>query len=85
MKIKKPIKQCVICKQDIMEDSEKWVKLIDYSGKIQTGEVYFHLECWQERFKITNSERKKQMYSSVTKVFQKVRDNLDEGGLVITQ
>ena len=56
------MKKCVICKQKILEDKEKWIKLIDFDCDTKTGEVYFHLECWKERFKITNSKRKQQMY-----------------------
>ena len=55
------MKQCVICKQQILEDRERWVRLTDFDCGTQIGEVYNHLECWKERFQITTSERKKQM------------------------
>ena len=81
----KKIKQCVICKQEILEDIEKWVKLIDFDGKIKTGEVYYHLLCWKERFQITNSERKKKMYKQTMDALKNIKDKLGNGGLVITQ
>lgn len=81
-------KQCVICKQPILEDKEKWVRLTDFDCKVQVGEVYNHLECWQERFQITNSKRKQEMYAQGMKAIQNIKDNLDNtgnGGLVVLQ
>ena len=79
------IKYCVICKKEILEDSEKWVRLTDFDCKKENGEVYYHLECWQERFRITNSERKKQMYAQTMKAIKNIKDNLNKGGIVIEQ
>ena len=78
-------KYCVICKSMIKEEIEQWVRLTDFNGKIQNGEVYYHLECWRERFQITNSERKKKMYSQVMKSIKNIKDNLGKGGLTISQ
>ena len=56
---------CVICKQKIIVEKEKWVHLIDYDKKQQIGETFYHLECWRGRFKIDNSIRKQKMYKQV--------------------
>ncbi len=53
---------CVICKEKIIETKEKWVRLSDFNKKQQTGEVFYHLECWRDRFNISNSLRKQKMY-----------------------
>ena len=83
--MKKQNKQCVICKQPILEDREKWVKLTDFDCGIQVGETYYHYECWHERFQITNSKRKKQMYSQVIKTINNLGRNLDKGGIAVVQ
>ena len=57
-------------------------RLTDFSGKIQNGEVSYHLECWQERFQITNSERKKKMYAQTMQSIQNIANNLKKGGMV---
>lgn len=77
-------KFCVICKEKILEETERWVRLTDFYGNIQGGEVYYHLECWRERFKITNSERKQKMYKQVTDTLQNII-NPKGGGIVTTQ
>ena len=53
---------CVICKKKIIEKKEKWVRLTDFNKKQQTSEVFYHLECWRDRFIISNSIRKQEMY-----------------------
>lgn len=53
---------CVICKEKIIETKEKWIRLTDFNKKQQTGEVFYHLECWRDRFNISNSIRKQKMY-----------------------
>jgi len=80
----KEIKYCVICKQPILEDREKWVRLTDFDCGIQVGEVFYHYECWHERFMITNSERKKQMYAQTMSTLKSIKDNLGKGGIVAT-
>lgn len=79
------MKKCVICRQQILEDRERWVKLTDFDCGIKLGEVYNHLECWKERFQITNSERKKQMYGQTMKAIKNIKDNLGKGGIAIAQ
>lgn len=74
-------KQCVICKQPILDDREKWVRLIDYDCVTEIGEVYYHLECWQERFQITNSERKQKMYKQTMDVIRRTFQN-PQGGVM---
>lgn len=56
------MKICIICKDKIMEKKERWVRLTDFNKGKQTGEVFYHLDCWRDRFKISNTERKKKMY-----------------------
>lgn len=46
---------------------------------IEKGEVYYHLECWRERFRITNSERKQQMYSKVMDSIKNIKDSFEKG------
>jgi len=55
-------KKCVICKKKIIEKKEKWVRLTDFYKKQQTGETFYHYECWNDRFIISNSIRKQEMY-----------------------
>ena len=78
-------KTCVICKERILEDRERWVQLIDFDCGIQGGEVYYHLECWRERFKITNSERKKRMIQKTMQSIKSILNNSKNGGVVIEQ
>lgn len=75
-------KQCVICKEPILEDKEKWVRLTDFNCGVQSGETFYHLECWQERFKITNSQRKQKMYSEVMRSLKTINDKMNKGGIV---
>jgi hypothetical protein len=72
-------KQCVICKQLILQDTEKWVRLTDFDCEIENGEVYYHLECWQERFQITNSERKQEMYRQAMDSIKKISQGFNGG------
>ena len=65
-------KQCVICKKKIIDEKEKWVRLTDYHKKRQTGEVFYHLECWTDRFKISNSIRKQEMYAQAKGAMGKI-------------
>jgi len=60
-------KICTICKQKIIEKKERWVRLTDFNRGITTGEVFYHLECWRDRFKISNSARKQKMYQQTQK------------------
>jgi len=75
---------CVICKQKIIKEKEKWCRLTDFDCELQTGEVYYHLECWKERFQITNSERKKAMYQQAFQAINNIKNQLgNEGGMVV--
>ena len=60
-------KTCVICKQKIIEKKERWVRLTDFNKGKQTGERFYHLECWRDRFVISNSIRKQKMYRQTQK------------------
>lgn len=74
--------KCVICGEKIEHDIEEWVRLTDFSGNVQTGETYYHLECWRERFQITNSARKQKMYSQGMKAIQQIARKINGGGMV---
>ncbi len=65
-------KICVICKEKIIEKKEKWVRLTDFYKKQQTGEQFYHLECWRDRFIISNSIRKQKMYNQTKEAFGKI-------------
>ena len=56
---------CIICKQKILIEKEKWVKLTDYDKKQMVRETFYHLECWRDRFRISNSLRKQKMMKQV--------------------
>jgi len=78
------MKTCVICKQKILEKKEKWCRLTDFDCELQTGEVYYHLECWKGRYRIDNSQRKQLMYRQAAEAISKIKDNLGKtGGMVV--
>ncbi len=79
------MKQCVICNEEILEDREKWVILVDIDYGEKVGETYYHLQCWKERFQITNSERKKRMYKQMGETINKIKNNFGKGGMMIPQ
>lgn len=60
-------KICIICKQKIIEKKERWVRLTDFNKGEQVGERFYHLECWRDRFNISNSKRKQKMYNQAQK------------------
>ncbi len=63
---------CIICKKKIIEKKERWVRLTDFNkGKIE-GEQFYHLECWKDRFKISNSLRKQEMYKQTSDAINKI-------------
>ena len=65
-------KICVICKKKIIEKKERWVRLTDFNKGKQVGEVFYHLECWRDRFRISNSKRKREMYQQAQKAIGKI-------------
>jgi len=44
---------CVICHSKIDTNKERYVKLQDYEGKKFISECFYHLNCWQNRFSVT--------------------------------
>ncbi len=66
------IKICVICKEKILEKIERWVRLTDFDKGKQVREVFYHLECWKDRFRISSTERKKRMYQQVQESIGKI-------------
>ena len=71
---------CVICEEKIIEKKEKWVRLTDFDRGAITGETFYHLECWRDRFRISNSQRKQKMYRQTVEAIKKIKDFKDKGG-----
>ena len=69
-------KICIICKQKIIEKKERWVRLTDFNKGQEVGQQYYHLECWKDRFLISNSERKKKMYAQAQKSVGNIFESL---------
>ncbi len=65
-------KICIICKQKIIEKKERWVRLTDFNRGKQVGEQFYHLECWRDRFRISNSARKQKMYEQTQKSLKNI-------------
>ena len=63
---------CVICKEKIIEKKERWVRLTDFNRGQQTGEVFYHLECWRDRYNISTSIRKQKMYKQAQEAIGKI-------------
>ena len=72
------MRECVICKEAIDEERDRYVRLTDFNGKIEVGEVFNHLQCWKERFQLTNSKRKQAM---IGKTMDFLKTRLDRGGI----
>lgn len=70
-------KKCIICKQKIIEKKERWVRLTDFNRGQEVGHQYYHLECWRDRFNISNSERKKKMYAQAQKSIGNILNSLN--------
>ena len=49
-------KKCVICDRKINFNSDKYVKLTDFTGKKQIAHCFYHLDCWMNRFTITQEK-----------------------------
>ena len=63
---------CVICKEKILEKIERWVRLTDFNKGKKVGEVFYHLNCWKDRFRISNTERKQRMYKQAQQSIGKI-------------
>ncbi len=75
-------KQCIICKEKIIEKKERWVRLTDFNRGAEVGENFYHLECWRDRFNISNSARKQKMYKQTQEaiggIMEKFREIIPE-------
>lgn len=69
-------KICVICQEKIIEKKERWVRLTDFNKGQEVGQQYYHLECWRDRFNISNSARKKKMYNDVQKSMANIFESI---------
>lgn len=68
---------CIICKRTIVQKKERWVRLTDFNrGKID-GEQFYHLECWRDRFKISNSKRKQDMYEQAFSAIKNITGTIN--------
>jgi len=47
---------CVICEKKIDKSKEKYVNLRDYNGKKFESECFYHIDCWKNRFVITQEK-----------------------------
>jgi len=70
-------KTCVICKEKIIDKKDRWVRLTDFNKNVQVGETFYHLECWRDRFKISNSMRKQKMYAQTQKAIGNIAKAFD--------
>jgi len=53
-------KICLICEKKINEKKDKYVNLRDYNkGKFES-ECFYHLDCWKNRFSITQEKMQQQ-------------------------
>ena len=69
---------CVICKEKIIEKKDRWVVLTDFNRGEQVGEVKYHLECWKDRFNISNSARKQKMYAQGKEAIQGIINKVSQ-------
>lgn len=54
------MKKCIICDKKINEKKDKWVNLRDFNkGKFES-ECFYHINCWKNRFVITQEKIQKQ-------------------------
>lgn len=51
---------CVICDKKINKAKDKYVNLRDYHGNKFESECFYHLDCWKNRFVITQEKIQKQ-------------------------
>jgi hypothetical protein len=58
MKIKN--NNCVICENKIDLSKDIYVNLRDYKGKKLVSECFYHLDCWKNRFVITQEKIQEQ-------------------------
>ena len=65
-------KICIICNEKIIDKKERWVRLTDFNKGEQVGETFYHLECWRDRFRISNSLRKQKMYQQAQKAIGQI-------------
>ncbi len=70
-------KICIICEEKIIEKKERWVRLTDFNRGQEVGEQYYHLECWTDRFRVSNSARKQKMYRDAQKSIGGVLEKLN--------
>lgn len=79
--------RCVICKKEIEEKFDRWVMLTDFNKGRIVGDCHYHLECWKDRFNISNSEKKKEMYAktfkSLKNIVEKLSGRFSDGGVPI--
>ena len=51
--------KCVICHSKIDVNIEQHVKLIDMKGKKEISHCIYHLNCWHNRFSVTQESMNK--------------------------
>ena len=61
-------KICLICKKKIIETKDKWVNLRDYNRGRFESECFYHLDCWKNRFVITQEKIQQQANEWMNKI-----------------
>lgn len=69
-------KQCVICHKEIDKKKEKYVELKDWDKGKFVSHCFYHLDCWKNRFSITQEVIQKQANEWLDKI-----SNLSNGAL----
>lgn len=71
--------QCVICNKQIGK-RERYVNLRDYNkGKLES-ECFYHLDCWKERFSITQEKIQQQANEWMKQLGVIAKNVIKQGG-----
>jgi len=70
-------KICLMCKNPIDDKQGKWVNVRDYSGKKLDSQVFFHLNCWKDRYKLGRD----QMENTLGKIMKQAGDMMEGIGM----
>ena len=65
---------CIICHKKINKPKDQYVRLTDFAGKMQTGECFYHLECWKNKNKIRQENAMKMVQPMTDKLVQNLQN-----------
>lgn len=71
---KKWVKKCIICHKDIDFNKKKYVKLTDFEGRKEISYCFYHLECWLNRFQVTQMQMNKMANEWMNKLTNSIND-----------